>query len=109
MFINCLEELIERGKYVTPSNTLKEPLINHIGILKELNEKLTKLFNIIDNINHYLLHPRNIWIGLFTISYPVAVCIGSIGIILWASGWKKGLKLSGWTLMGYAIVNIIGV
>lgn len=41
-------------------------------------------------------------------SYSVALILGTIFIILWIVGWKKGLKASIWTLTVYAVIVIFG-
>lgn len=41
-------------------------------------------------------------------SYSVALVLGTIFIILWILGWKKGLSASVWTLAIYAVINIFG-
>lgn len=41
-------------------------------------------------------------------SYSVALVLGTIFIILWLIGWKKGLKASIWTITAYAIIVIFG-
>lgn len=41
-------------------------------------------------------------------TYSVALVIGTTFIILWILGWKKGIKASLLTLVGYAVINIFG-
>lgn len=106
-----LEKIIEHGKYQVPINTPTEPWIDveNIKILKDFNHVAEKFFSGMDLINKYILHPYNIWIGIYTISYPIAIVIGSAGILLWVMGWKKGIKLTGWTATGFAIIRVIGI
>ncbi|QAT40810.1 hypothetical protein [Clostridium sp. JN-9] len=50
----------------------------------------------------------NIIKSLVGCSYSVALILGTIFIILWIIGWRKGLKASILTLTIYAVIVIFG-
>lgn len=110
MFLKELATIIEQSNQL-PVNTHFEPLIDieNIKVLKDFNHAAGKIFNGLDFINKYILHPYNIWISLYIYSYPIVIIIGSIGIILWAMGWKKGIKITSWSAAAFAIIRIIGI
>lgn len=113
MLIGELEKIIEKS-YFVQSNTLKTALFNIVdlkdmSVLKDFTDSLNKFLHVIDCINHYVFHPKNIWIGLYNSSYALALIVGTTGIILAVMGWKKGLKITGFTVVGYSLIRIIGI
>jgi hypothetical protein len=60
---------------------------------------------VIGIIGDYLSEGIKIVVGC---SYSVALLFGTVFIILWILGWKKGIKGAVWTLAAFAIINIFG-
>lgn len=56
-------------------------------------------------IGDFMIDVSKLVVGL---SYSVSLVLGTIFIILWIMGWKKGIKASVWTLAAYAVISIFG-
>lgn len=87
------------------SNTLQKPIFDASKI--PVIEKAEKFFDGIDRVANYITHPILIFNVFAGVSYWVCLFVGIGGILFYVAGFKKGLKYTSGSLLGYTLIQTI--
>lgn len=77
----------------TKASELAEAIVDHLQdmFIGSLGWMATKAFH-----------------GAFAVSHLVLPTLAMIGLLLWIAGWEKGAKITGFSLLGYLFMTLIG-
>jgi len=70
-------------------------------------DKAENFFNATDKIINWISHPVLIMNGLAGVSFYVAAAIGITGLIFYIVGFKKGMKFTVGSVLGYSLIQIL--
>lgn len=81
--------------------------MNDFNLINSINNLNGSIKTALENFNtfvNYVSHPILIWQGFTNLSYYIVLFVGASGIILYAFGYKKGMK---WPTIGVGVYTLI--
>lgn len=105
--LKSIPELIEQLKSLPEILGKYDPT----SLADKLNPipELIKILEPISKVCYILTHPVIIWDFIMGVSFWIVVIIGTSSIILYAVGYKKGMRLTGISFVAYTLLKGLDV